>query len=523
MDQEKNVQTSSIDVGRLLDALVQKMWLVLLAAIIGAIIAFMGTLFFIKPSYRSSVKFYVNNSSISVGDTSFSIDSGDISASKSLVNSYIVILQTRDSLNDVIDYAGIDRSYSEVRGMISARAVDATQIFEVVIESKDPMEALAIAEATAHILPKRISSIIEGSSAKVVDYPVMATRPSSPSYTKNVLVGFVIGLMLSAGIIVIAELFDVTIRTEEDIQQSGNLPILASVPDMMTTGKGGYDYSYDNKSHETKKGAHAGRRKEPVLIGGDVTFAAAEAYKLLRTKLQFSFADENASHVIGVSSALSGEGKSLSAINLAYTLSQLDKKVILIDCDMRRPTLADKLSIRKKPGLSSLLTGQSGLDGLIQYCGIKNDEKAFHVITAGQNPPNPIELLSSARMQRVIQELRRNYDYVIFDLPPVSEVSDAIAIAKQTDGILLVVRQNYCDRQILSDTIRQFEFVDAKILGVVYNAVEEGSGKGYYKKYYNKYNKKYYSKYHRSYNSAAARNNSKASGNQLTAAGQEKE
>ena len=216
----------------------------------------------------------------------------------------------------------------------------------------------------------------------------------------------------------------------------------------------------------------------------------------MRTKLQFSFTDEGVSRVIGLSSALSGEGKSLSAINLAFTLSQLDKKVILIDCDMRRPSLATKLSIEKVPGLSSYLSGQNTMENLIQKCGLSGEEDAFDVVAAGRNPPNPIELLSSDNMLKMLDYLRKKYDYIILDLPPVGEVSDALAVAKITDGMLLVVRQHYCNRIALSDTARQFAFVNAKILGVVYNCTSEnaknyGYRKGYYKRYYRRYYRRY--------------------------------
>ena len=124
---------------------------------------------------------------------------------------------------------------------------------------------------------------------------------------------------------------------------------------------------------------------------------------------------------------------------------------------------------------------------MFQYCGVEGDEQAFHVIAAGQIPPNPVELLSSARMSMMLKQLRGMYDYIILDLPPVGEVSDALAVAKETDGILLVVRQNYCNRVVLKDAVRQFEFVGSKILGVTYNCATESSGsygKKYYKKYY---------------------------------------
>jgi capsular exopolysaccharide synthesis family protein len=198
--------------------------------------------------------------------------------------------------------------------------------------------------------------------------------------------------------------------------------------------------------------------------------------------------------VIGVTSALSGEGKSLTSINLAYSLSELGKRVILIDADMRRPTLAKKLSIKNEPGLSSCLTGQRDLNNLLQNCGIAGNEKAFRVIAAGQNPPNPVELLSSNRMDVMLETLRKHYDYIILDMPPVTEVSDVLAVANKLDGVLLVVRHNMCNRTVLYSTIRQLAFVNAKVLGVVYNGVNE-EGEGYFKKYYRRYYQRNYSQH----------------------------
>lgn len=485
----ENTEAAEIDLRRLFGAITKKSWLIIAISVLCAALTFLGTFFLIAPKYEASAKFYVNNNAISVGNTSVSLSSGDLTTSRNLVDSYIVILRTRETLNDVIDYAGANRSYSELKNMISAQAVDSTEIFQVTVTSEDPQEAERLANAVAYILPKRIATIIEGTSAKVVEAAVVPASASSPSYVKNTLIGFLLGFVLSVGVIALREIFDTTICTEEDISQSCSYPVLASIPDMCSPGKGNayYGYGRDKKHRDAGKAV----AKAPVLIGGDISFAASEAYKLLRTKLQFSFADENTSHVLAISSALSSEGKSLSAVNLAYSLSELGKKVILVDCDMRRPTLAEKLKIRKKPGLSSFLTGQTDLPNLVQPCGIAGDENAFHVITAGQNPPNPIELLSSARMESALKTLRKFYDYIILDMPPVGEVSDAMAVAKYTDGMLLVVRQNHCDQNVLADTVRQFEYVNAKILGVIFNCTGETSGNGYYKKYY----KKYYNKY----------------------------
>ncbi|MBR5020076.1 MAG: polysaccharide biosynthesis tyrosine autokinase, partial [Oscillospiraceae bacterium] len=324
------------------------------------------------------------------------------------------------------------------------------------------------------------------------DSAVVPSAPSSPNRTKNAMIGFVLGLAFSTGYVVLRELMDISVHTEEDISQSCKYPVLASVPDMESHSKGGSYYGY-GKKHAYDKSPQK-KNKKVELVGGSISFVAAESYKLLRTKLQFSFADEGECHIIGVSSAMAGEGKSLSAVNLAYSTSQLGKRVLLIDCDMRRPSLADKLPIKKQPGLSDYLTGQANAENLLQYCGIKNDAQAFHAISSGRTPPNPMELLSSARMERMLSQLRKNYDYIILDLPPVGEVGDAMAAAKLTDGMLIVVRQDYCNRIALNSAVRQFEFVDAKILGVVFNCIAE-EGRGYYKKYYRRYYRRYYRKY----------------------------
>ena len=493
--QNKNNEELEIDLQRLFSALISKVWLIAIVSVVFAVGAFLKTYFLDTPTYQSSAMFYVNNSDISLGNTTVSLTASDISASRGLVDTYIVILNTRETMLDVIDYAGVDMSYSQIKGMISAAAVDETEVFRVTVTSPDPYEAERIADAIAYFLPKRISSIIEGSSAKVVDSAVVATSPSSPNYTNNTMMGFIIGAVLTAAMIVVQVIVDITIRTEEDVAQGCRYPILSAVPDMEANTKGGYYYGYGNQKPDGKK-----RGKQPQLVGGNISFAAAESYKLLRTKLAFSFADEGNCRIIGVSSAMSGEGKSISAVNLAYSIGQLGKRVLLIDCDLRRPSVAAKLPISKSPGLSDFLTGQVAVDEhLIQYCSIKADEYAFHAIASGETPPNPMELLSSARMEKMLAQQRENYDYIILDLPPVGEVGDALAAAKFTDGMLLVVRQNYCDRLALNNAVRQFEFVDAKILGVVFNCTTDEGGA-----YGNKYHKKYYKRYYRKYAYAAA-------------------
>ncbi len=498
-NQEKNVQKDAIevDIKRVFKAVWKRTWLVCLTAFLCAALSLLTTIYLITPEYKSTAMFYVNNGAISIGDTSVSLTSGDITASKSLVETYIVILNTRECLNKVIDMADVDYTYEELKDMIKASSVNETEVFQVVVTSTDPEEAYKIAGSIAQVLPKRIAEIVEGTAAEVVDAAVEAAAPSSPNRATNTLVGFLIGAVVAALALAIREIFDITIRNEEDLEQCTKHPILATVPDMSAPSKGSsyYYYSKDKSKSRAKSKklakAVADKATGPI-IGKNISFSAFEAYKLLRTKLQFSFVDEITCPVIGISSAMAGEGKSLSAVNLAYSLSQLEKRVLLIDCDMRRPSLNVKLPIKKNPGLSEYLTGHTTMDEATQFCRVDN-EGGFAVISSGHNPPNPIELLSSTKMQKAIEQLRDYFDYILLDLPPVGEVSDAMVAAKLANGILLVVRQDYCNTAALASAISQFEFIESRILGIVLNCVND-EARTYYR-YGRKYGKYYrYSK-----------------------------
>ncbi len=468
-----NNEEIEIDLKRLGRALLRKSWLVGIVAVVCAVCTLLFTVCFITPKYQSSAMFYVNNSS-SRGENVSGITSADISASRGLVKSYIAILNTRETMDAIGKYAGVGYTNVELMSMISAESVDSTEIFQVVVTAEDAVEAQKIADAVTNVLPDRISSIIDGSSAKVVAAAVPPLSPSSPNYSKNTIIGLLVGFVLAAAVVVLRALMDVTIHTPEDLTQLCEYPILAEVPDMTASSGDGAYYGLGTK--KTKSGKYTMKDHRPAeLIGAGISFSAAEAYKLLRTKLQFSFADENESHVIGICSAISGEGKSLTAVNLAYSAAQLGKSVLLVDCDMRRPSIIKKLPVSLASGLSNFLSGQTQTSNLIQMCGLKGEEQAFHVISSGRIPPNPVELLSSERMRKMLEYLRTKYEYIILDLPPVGEVSDALAVAGHTDGMILVVRQNHCDRAGLSDAVRQFEFVGSRILGVVFNGTTEAS------------------------------------------------
>lgn len=232
---------------------------------------------------------------------------------------------------------------------------------------------------------------------------------------------------------------------------------------------------------------------EKATFGDKLDFASAEAYKLLRTNILFALPDEQKCRVVGVTSSCSGEGKSTTALNLAYMLAEANEQVLLIEADMRLPTIAKRLDLNVAPGLSNVLAGLQDLFGALQKSGIQEN---LYFISAGDIPPNPSELLGSKSMAALMEALSGSFDFVILDLPPVTEVSDALVASKVADGMVVVVRQNYANRRALADTMQQLNYAEAKVLGFVMTRSDaQKKGKKYYKKTYGSYGKYSSSRY----------------------------
>lgn len=225
---------------------------------------------------------------------------------------------------------------------------------------------------------------------------------------------------------------------------------------------------------------------EQHKIGDNLNFQTAEAYKLLRTNLEFSFADDKKCRIIGVTSAMIGEGKSLTTINIAHAIASNKKKVLVLEADFRKPTIASMLGMsNENVGLTDYLVSQEikAPDILI---GVRiSEEVKFDLAPTGKIPPNPAELLDSNKLKEFLEVCSEGYDYILIDLPPVTVVADALIASKHIDGMVVVVRQNHSDQKALTETMRQLKFSNTRILGFVFNAYNQ-SKSGYGRKYSNK-------------------------------------
>lgn len=235
----------------------------------------------------------------------------------------------------------------------------------------------------------------------------------------------------------------------------------------------------------------SGNNESKKTLHKNLEFTAIEQYKLIRTNLDFTLPDDEKCPVIGVTSSMRGEGKSTTAINLSYVFAEKGSKVLLIDADLRIPSIAKKLGIESTPGLADLLRGKGAQISEFKSHLLNN----WFVLPSGDIPPNPSELLGSSRMENILNQLREVFDYIIIDLPPVNIVSDAVSISSLISGMIVVIREEYTEKKELEHCFRQLKLSNVNILGCVMNEAKSGSSS------YSRYKKYKYYKYYRYYQS----------------------
>lgn len=242
----------------------------------------------------------------------------------------------------------------------------------------------------------------------------------------------------------------------------------------------------NNKTNDTKRNIN-------TILSDDTSFVIRENYKTARTNIIFSVSgiNKNGCKFIAITSANPGEGKTTTTLNLAITFALTGARVLAIDGDLRKPRMHRYLNLKKDIGLSSVLSQQIDLDKAIH----KNVRPGLDVLPSGELPPNPAELLSSETMKELIEKLSEKYDYVFFDTPPVTVVTDAAALSPLVDGVIIIVRQNYTDHESLSIAINLLNIAKTKILGFFVNDASKNRGGYSYSRYRYKYGSKYSYRY----------------------------
>jgi capsular exopolysaccharide synthesis family protein len=320
-----------------------------------------------------------------------------------------------------------------------------------------------------------ITAGLRSSNIRVVDPALTPTSPARPQKARNILLGFLVGLIGGVGLAVFREYLDNTVKSPDDIETLTGLPSLAVVPSLP-----GMNGNHSRLSWAARGGAPlpaSGPRVE-LLSYIQPKSQISEAFRALRTSLLLSQA-EHPPQVILVTSALPREGKTTAAVNLAVTLAQLGDRTLLVDSDLRKPGVrrALNLTIGKELGLSSYLAGVCTLDeAILPHPTISN----MSALTTGPVPPSPADLLSSHRMQEGIIELRRRFKFIVIDSPPIMAATDAVILSTLTDGVLLVVRSGSTPKEAFTRSRDLLAAVKGRLLGVILNAVDSSAPDYYY-------------------------------------------
>ena len=318
------------------------------------------------------------------------------------------------------------------------------------------------------------------STVTVVDRALVPGGPYRPSLLRNLALGSALGLLLAGGLVVLLEFLDRTVKTVDDVERVAALPVLAVIPELGDSSAHGYGYGYGS-SRRSRRAQEQGGKKAAVGATAPATPAAAEhgriellphehphnpvseAYRSLRTALLLSRA--SGLHCFAVSSALPGEGKTSTAVNIATVLAQLGKGVLLVDADLRKARAHEVFGVSNRLGLVSYLTGATPEIPIVARTPVPG----LCVVPAGPQPPNPAELLASPLMAEFIAEVRSRFDYVVFDTPPVLPVTDPTVLGGMVDGLVICVGAGMINREDLRACERRLRTSGVHILGVVLN------------------------------------------------------
>lgn len=517
-----------LDLRKYFSLFLQWLWLIVVAGLVAGLVSYFVSKS-MTPYYASSTLVLVNEA-----PATRTTDYNSVLLSKQLANTYSQMMARDPILIKVADQLGLTDALEDIKEWITVAIVQDTQLIEVTAETTDPVLSADIANAIAIVFADNIQEIqserfsqskatlatqLDDVQKEIDTYATQAERastteerdrleakvtqyrgiysnltlsyeqvrlseaqavssvvqvepatpvldPVKPRVLINTLLAAVLGSLIASSAVIARDVLDDTIKTPEDIKRKFNLPILGVI-----------DYSSTEPD-------------SPITIT-DPRSPTVEAYRKLRTNIKYTSVDRPLRTLI-VTSAEPGEGKSTIITNLGVVMAQSGKKVILADCDLRRPSIHTNFGLPNRNGMSTLFAESADvLESTQQPTQVKD----LTVVTSGSLPPNPSELIGSQKMQTILEAMRQSSDVILLDVPPVLTVSDTTTLAPSLDGVILVVRTGKTRASAFKQTIEQLHQVNARVLGIVLNGlVKRGKLYGYqnytaYQSYYGNHEK----------------------------------
>lgn len=442
---------SQVTPGRILGVLLRAWWVLLLAGLLGGLIAF-GYSSTLPPIYQSTSSTYFSMRSASSGSD---INQGS-AYTQSQMLSFAQLAMSAAVLDAVRADLDVDLTNSQIRNMTTVTIPQNTVILDVTAGSTDPEFAAELANSIAENLAQVVEEISPKDDAgnatvvaRVIEPATPAAFQSSPNKQRDAVLGAFAGALLAVLAIIVWTLLDTRVRSEEALRRITDLPVLGSIP----------------------------RRKDRsrrALVVAEPNSTSAEAYRRVRSSLRFAAVEHDIA-AIAVTSSIPGEGKTSTAVNLALTYAEAGLRVLLVDADLRRPMVAETLGLENAVGLTTMLVGAVEFEEARLPWG----DSSLSVLPAGEVPPNPAELLASARMSELLRELRDKFDVMVVDTAPLLSVSDATIIAQSVDTTIVVADVSKVHLAQLARSLEALDRARAQVAGVLFSRVKRQRGDDY--------------------------------------------
>jgi capsular exopolysaccharide synthesis family protein len=428
-----------LDVGDALRAIRKSWWMVLLSVfIVGG--AAVGWVLVAPRTYAANVTFFVNTTQVK-GVTPLQ----NVQYAQQRVASYVLLISSDRLAKMVVEDTGIDEPPTEVADSISATSPVNSVLLVATVKDSSPDRTLQIATSVSTQFVEMVESIDPNVELQVTSDPRLQPSPVSPRAKLDVGLGLLGGLLLGVVAVLLREQLNTTVRSGRELRRTTGATLLATVV------------------------REASTHTAPLIVDKHGSSRLGEVFRQVRTDLQFMDMTD-APKLLSVTSSSAGEGKTTSAINIAITIADAGRSVLLIDADLRKPAVSDSLGVKGGNGLTDVLVGRIDLDEAVYPTG----RDRLMVLPSGPVPPNPSELLGSTTMETVINKLRDRYDMILIDTPPLLQVTDASVVAAQSDGVILIVRYGKTKWAQLDSARDRLFAVGARLLGSILNMAPAG-------------------------------------------------
>ena len=441
-----------LNIHDLLNYFVKKMWVIGSITILTMLIGLVYSTAIKTPMYKSTTSVILASNQ--------TITQSDLTLYQKLINTYTQIVTSKNVINDTINDLGLKNSYDDLKKNITVTAVTDTEIINIAVVNANAQMAKNIADSLAKNFKEEVVNIYNLTNVSILDKAEVSNNPYNYNILKETIIYTVVGLLLGMGILFLRYYFDRNIKSKEEVEEKLKLPIMGCVRDC---------------AKDIKKIAN----KDKILLSDHPKAGFVEDVKTIRTNLDFSSVDKRVKKIL-ITSSIPGEGKSFVSSNLAISFAQNNKKVLLIDCDLRKGVVHKKFGM-KNIGLSNLIA-RNDLDNIKTYINHTHINN-LDVMTRGIVPPNPSELLNSNIFDEVLKLLEPFYDIIILDGTPITNLPDSLVVSKFADKTLIVSTIGYTPVYLLDNTKKSLENVNADIAGIIINKVPVSRGGYYYSAY----------------------------------------